>query len=52
LRIILLDISARGWYTRRDRARDKSLILLVSLALRGNPSLLSELNQSLVFAEA
>jgi hypothetical protein len=34
-----LDIGAREWYTRLDRACDKPLILLSSLALRGNPSL-------------
>ena len=36
---ISLDIGALDWYTRRDRACDKPLILLISLALRGNPSL-------------
>ena len=43
-RFISLDIGALDWYTRRDRACDKPLILLISLALRGNPSLRSELN--------
>ena len=38
-RFISLDIGALDWYTRRDRACDKPLILLISLALRGNPSL-------------
>jgi hypothetical protein len=36
---ISLDIGALDWYTGRDRASDKPLILLFSLTLRGNPSL-------------
>ena len=34
-----LDIGALDWYTRCDRACNKPLILLLSLALRGNPTL-------------
>ena len=47
-----LDFGARSWYTRRVRASHNPLNLLTLLKLRGNPSLRSELNQTLVLAGA
>ena len=45
-----VDFGTQDWYTRLVRANDKPLILLHSLKLRGNPSLRSELRQTLVVA--
>jgi len=47
-----VDFGTQDWYTRRPRACKKCLILLGFCERCGNPSLRSELSQTLILAEA